>query len=235
MTARTANGLRIALTAAVTAGIVHFGAAARAQADFEGIWVLNVPFDSGQPGPDDFKLTPAGQAEAERFSAATDPSFRCIMPGVPRGLLDPYPLEIIQQEHQIVLLHEYYHQVRRIFMDGREAPDYWPVSLNGYSTGHWEGETLVVRTTHLSPDNYMDISGRPFSGADDTYVIERYTRSGDVIDFTAEVYDPTYYEGPYPMKFSWKLAPDGEIWEYACDPRFGDVGPEGGNRIPSTP
>ena len=43
------------------------------------------------------------------------------MPGIPRGFTDPYPIEIIQQDHQIVILHEYYHQVRRIFMDGREA------------------------------------------------------------------------------------------------------------------
>ena len=38
------------------------------------------------------------------------------MPGVPRGITDPYLLEIIQQERQIVMLREYFHQVRRIYM-----------------------------------------------------------------------------------------------------------------------
>jgi len=202
----------------LVSGVVH------AQADFEGIWTPNVPPGVGQPALEALKLTPAGQAALEGFNAEDDPSFRCIMPGVPRGLIDPYPLEIIQQDHQIVFLHEYYHQVRRIFMDGREAPEYWPPSLNGYSTGHWEGETLVIRTTHLSPNNYMDINGRPFSGDENTYVIERYTRSDDILSFTAEIHDPAYYEEPYVMRFSWELTPDGEIWEYACDPQFGDVG-----------
>jgi hypothetical protein len=96
--------------------------------------------------------------------------------------------------------------------------------LAGYSTGHWEGETLVVRTTRLSPDNLMTTTGRPFSGAEDTYVIERYTLTDDVITLTAEIHDPTYYEDTYVMRGLWELAPDGEIWEYDCDRSFGDVG-----------
>ena len=199
------------------------GGVAQAQSDFEGIWAPNVPPVAGQPALSDLRFTPEGQAALESFNAENDPSFRCIMPGVPRGLIDPYPLEIIQQDHQIVFLHEYYHQVRRIYLDGREAPEHWPPTLNGYSTGHWEGETLVIRTTHLSPNNYMDINGRPFSGDERTYVIEQYTRSDDVLSMTAEIHDPAYYEEPYVMQYSWAFTPDGEIWEYECDPQFGDV------------
>ena len=218
----------LALLALVTAGgFLHPGAPVHAQADFEGIWVVNPGRIGGPPGEDEIRYTPAGRAEWERFGADVDPSFRCIMPGIPRGFTDPYPIEIIQQDHQIVILHEYYHQVRRIFMDGREAPDYWPNTLGGYSTGRWEGETLIVRTTHMSPDNLMDIHGRPFSGADDTYVIERFTRDGELLSRIAEVHDPTYYETPFVISHEWKLEPDGEIWEYACDPQFGDVGPGG--------
>jgi hypothetical protein len=214
---------KIAFAVAVTAGTAHLSGVVRAQADFEGIWVPDHPPRLGQPLLSEVELTPAGRAEFERFSPENDPSFRCIMPGVPRGLADPYPIEIVQQDHQILMLHEYYHQVRRVFMDGREAPDYWPPSLNGFSTGHWEGATLVVRTTHLSPDNYMSISGLPFSGDEHTYAIEHYTRSADILSFTAEVHDPTNYEEPYVTTGRWNLAPDGEIWEYACNPEFGDV------------
>ncbi len=214
---------KIAFAVAVTVGTIHLTGVARAQADFEGIWTPDHPPGLGQPSLSEVKLTPAGRAEFARFSPEKDPSFRCIMPGVPRGLADPYPIEIVQQDHQILILREYYHQVRRVFMDGREAPDYWPPSLNGYSTGYWEGDTLVVRTTHLSPDNYMSISGLPFSGNEATYAIEHYTRSGDTLTFTAEVHDPTNYEEPYVTIGRWKFAPDGEIWEYSCNPEFGDV------------
>ena len=214
---------KIILGVVVTLGIIHFSGATNAQANFEGIWYANHPEGMGQPPLEELAFTSAGRAAFDRFGADNDPSFRCVMPGVPRGLVDPYPREIIQQGHQIVLLHEYYHQVRRIYMDGREAPEYWPLSLSGYSTGHWEDETLVVRTTHLSPDNLMTTTGRPFSGNDNTYVIERYTRSGDVLMLTAEIHDPTYYEETYVMHGLWNFTPDGEIWEYVCDPSFGNV------------
>lgn len=220
-------GQRALLKIVAGAMLVAASPAALSQFEIEGIWApLRVGEEgrrAGQPPLEDVRLTPAGQSEFEKFSAGSDPSFRCIAPGVPRGLVDPYPREIIEQDHQIVILHEYYHQVRRIFMDGREAPDYWPTSLGGYSTGRWDGNTLVVRTTHLSPDNDMWVSGLPFSGDEDTYVIERYTRSDDILSMAAEIYDPTYYEETYVMTSKWTFSPDGEIWDYECDPDFGAV------------
>lgn len=194
-----------------------------AQADFEGIWNPDHPPRMGQPDPAMVKLTPAGRVELDAFGPDKDPTLRCIMPGIPLGLVDPYPIEIVQQNHQILILYEHFHQVRRIFIDGREAPDDWVPSLMGYSTGHWEGKTLVIRTTHLSPDNYMWTSGFPFSGDENTYVVERWSRDGDVLAFTGEVHDPTYYEEPYVVHGRWNYAPDGEIWEYECIPEFGGI------------
>ena len=207
---------------ATGAWVVYPVDAARAQADFEGIWMHNVPLSTLARVSSELGLTPAGQADWDRYDPQEDPLFRCIMPGVPRGITDPYLLEIIQQEHQIVMLREYFHQVRRIYMDGREAPEHWPPSMSGYSTGRWEGETLVVTTTHLSPDNAMNIQGHPFSGDEHTYVIERYTRIGDELKMEALVHDPTFYQEPHAIEFRWVFAPDKEIWTYACDPRFGD-------------
>lgn len=177
----------------------------------------------GQPDPGTVRLTPAGQAEFDSFSPDKDPTLRCLMPGIPLGLVDPYPIEIVQQEHQILILYEHFHQVRRIFMDGREAPDHWLPSYIGYSTGEWDGDTLVIRTTHMHPDNYMWTAGFPFSGDENTYAIERWWREGDVLRFTGEVHDPTYYEEPYVVNGLWNYAPDGEIWEYECIPEFGGI------------
>ena len=214
---------KIALLISVSAVAVHVAGVAQAQADFEGIWNPQHPPRMGQPPPDEVKLTAEGQVEYAAFSADKDPTLRCLMPGIPLGLVDPYPLEIVQQDHQVLFLYEHFHQVRRIFTDGREAPEHWLPSLGGYSTGQWDGGTLVVRTTHLSPDNYTWTSGFPFSGEEDTYVVERYTRDGDVLTFTGEVHDPRYYEEPYVVNGRWNFAPDGEIWEYECIPEFGGV------------
>jgi len=167
--------------------------------------------------------TPAGRAEFEAFSPEKDPTLRCLMPGIPLGLVDPYPIEIVQQEHQVLILYEHFHQVRRVFTDGRTAPDHWVPSLIGFSTVEWDGGTLVVTTTHLSPDNYTWTAGYPFSGDENAYVVERWFRDGDVLTMRGEVHDPTYYEEPYVVNARWELDPDGEIWEYECIPEYAGV------------
>ena len=217
---RTRKYLLVVAVSVITA---QLSAVAYGQADFSGIWSPKHPPRMGQPHADDVHLTAEGRAEYEAFSQEKDPTMRCLMPGIPLGLVDPYPIEIVHQDHQILFLYEHFHQVRRIFMDGRVAPDHWLVGLMGYSTGEWDEETLVVTTTHLSPDNYMWTAGYPFSGYPETYVVERYTRDGDVLAFTGEVYDPRYYEQPYVVNGRWSYAPDGEIWEYECIPEFGGV------------
>ena len=189
-----------------------------------GIWDPAQGPGSGHPQAGDVGLTPDGRAEFESFSEESDPTLKCIMPGVPLGILDPYPLEIIQQDHQIVFLHEHFHMVRRIFMDGRDAPtDWWP-SLVGFSTGSWEGNTLVVKTTHMSPDNLMWHNGMPFSGDTETYVMERYDFDGDRFAVTAEVFDARYYSRPYIMRGYRERNPDGLIFEYECFPEYNGAG-----------
>ena len=185
-----------------------------------GIWEPARGPGLGHPQPEDVRLTSEGRTEFESFSEERDPTLKCIMPGVPLGIHDPYPLEIIQQDHQIVFLHEHFHMVRRIFMDGREPPENWWPSLVGFSVGRWEENTLVVTTTHMSPDNLMWHNGMPFSGDPETYVIERYDFDGDEFSLTAEVFDPRYYEEPYVIRSARTREPDGVILEYECYPEY---------------
>src|SRR6266508_44283 len=75
----------------------------------------------------------------------TDPEAKCYMGGVPRSTYMPYPFQIIQSPNVIMITYEYAGAVRTVNM-GRptEAPaDSWM----GWSTGHWEGEGLVVVVT----------------------------------------------------------------------------------------
>jgi hypothetical protein len=48
------------------------------------------------------------------------------------------------------MLFEWDHQMRRIYTDGRKMPDGYPPSYMGYSTGKWDGDTLVVETVGLN-------------------------------------------------------------------------------------
>ena len=190
----------------------------------DGIWDPASGPQSGHPPTDSVSLTPTGQAEFETFSRESDPTLQCIMPGVPLGIVDPYPLEIIQQDHQISFLYEHFHMVRRIFLDRTEPPEGWWPSLVGFSSGHWEDDTLVVKTTHMSPNNLMWHTGMPFSGDPETYVIERYEFAGDRFALTAEVFDPRYYEEPYVIRGYRERNSDGIIVEYECFPEFNGAG-----------
>ena len=204
------------LVLSATAIYIQAVGTAAAAPTIGGIWEPTRGARVGHPPAADVRLTLEGRAEFESFSEERDPTLKCILPGVPLGIQDPYPLEIIQQDHQIVFLHEHFHMVRRIFVDGREPPENWWPSLVGFSVGSWEGNTLVVRTTHLSPENLMWHNGMPFSGDPETYVIERYTFDGDEMTLTAEVFDPRYYEEPYVISSARTLAPNGMILEYEC-------------------
>lgn len=64
----------------------------------------------------------------------------------------------------------------------------------GFSVGHWEGDTLLVETTHLLP-GWLDLSGLPMSG-DGTRIVERYELSEDHLSMirTMTIYDPYYTE-----------------------------------------
>jgi hypothetical protein len=82
---------------------------------------------------------------------------------------------------------------RRIWMDDRDPPSEQPLTSMGFSQGHWEGRTLVIETTMLSP-GWLDGSGYPMSGGDDTRIVERWTLAdnGLTLDRTMTIEDKLY-------------------------------------------
>ncbi len=70
---------------------------------------------------------------------------------MPRGMIawQPTRIEIVESDDRVWVLFEAYHQVRRIFLDGRPPVDGEGQLWLGHSNGHWEGDTLVVETINL--------------------------------------------------------------------------------------
>jgi hypothetical protein len=103
-------------------------------------------------------------------------------------------------------------------MDGRTAPAATPRTPMGFSVGRWEGNELVVETTHLSAA-WIDGSGLPMAG-EGTRIVERYAPSEDglTIDRTMTIYDPYYTEPLVRQRYS--AREDGiDLTEQApCDP-----------------
>ena len=101
-------------------------------------------------------------------------------------------MDIYDAGDHYLFLYVEHNASRRIWMDGRSAPADTRATSNGYSVGHWEGDTLVIETTHLLP-GWLDGSGLPMSG-EGTRTVERYNFSADrlSVDRTMTVYDPLY-------------------------------------------
>jgi hypothetical protein len=143
---------------------------------------------------------------------------RCLALGLPRLFGSPYDMDIVDAGSHYVMLHVEHNTPRRIWMDGRQAPaDLQPSSL-GFSVGHWEGDVLVIETTHLSP-GWLDGSGLPMKG-EGTRIVERYELTDDrlAMDRIMTIYDP-YYTQPLVRRRGSARDDNVDIAEQAsCDP-----------------
>ncbi|MDD9891291.1 MAG: hypothetical protein OXU66_12590 [Gammaproteobacteria bacterium] len=160
--------------------------------------------------------TDAAQAKVDQYSYLDDPGLRCVSPGLIRLSGWPYPMEIIQNEKQTTILYESYREVRRVYMDGREAPEFYPNSAMGFSNGHWEGSTLVIETSLLK-SAFVDQAGQPVS--ENARVEERITMSEDGQNLRSKLtlHDPENYQSPIIRYRQWRKTPDVTMMEYDCD------------------
>ena len=97
----------------------------------EGIWV-----ESDGPDWQDQQPTAAAREAMAAFEVEEDPTRRCVAPGFPRAADQPAGLEIIEQDHQVVLIYETWHNVRRIYTDGRRPGPGAIATRMGYSVGY---------------------------------------------------------------------------------------------------
>ncbi|PCJ41170.1 MAG: hypothetical protein COA71_08985 [SAR86 cluster bacterium] len=92
---------------------------------------------------------------------------------------------------------------RTIWMDGREhPPEYAEYTFQGFSSAVWEGNTLVVTTTHQKA-NYHRRNGVPSS--DQRIITEYWTRHGDVLTVVTAVDDPVFFTEPLVRSQNWVL------------------------------
>ena len=172
------------------------------------------------PAAPQYPYTPEAAAErADRLRRGyEDPEARCHLPGVPRALDQPgglYPVQIIQDERSVALLHEAMHDVRIIPTDNSPHPrNYW--AWDGDSRGRWEGDTLVVDVSNFNGRTWLDMSANFVD--EHEHVVERFTLlDRDTIQYDATITDPTVFTRPVSMRFTLKRVPaEQQILEYSC-------------------
>jgi hypothetical protein len=184
--------------------------------------------DTGAPElpPGDFgglKVKPAALAAAKAWKPQDDMtvSRACLPPSIVYATQGPFPFEIHQGRDLIVFKYEYFDQVRIIFLDGRPHPPAdAPHSKTGHSVGRWEGNELVVDTTHLSA---ATITNNGLSHSDDVHVVERFKLSADGKTLMSTMWfeDPQVLDNRGARYIQWTLKPGEFVFPYECDPSFG--------------
>ncbi len=91
-----------------------------------------------------------------------------------------------------------------IWMDGRSHPSqYAEHTRAGFTTGAWEGNTLVTYTTHIKA-GFLRKTGAPSS--DEATMTARFYRHGDVLTVLAIIEDPIYLAQPWLVSKSFQLS-----------------------------
>jgi hypothetical protein len=126
------------------------------------------------------------------------------------------PRQIVQTRDYLVIAAEDAPGPRIIHLNNATRPE--PLrTVEGYSLGHWEGDTLVVQTTHFrTQDPSRFVIGRPLLLSGRSSITERFTRvSPSELFYRFTVNDSELYTQPWSGEFSMMLY-DGPIYEYAC-------------------
>jgi len=155
-----------------------------------------------------------------------NPDAMCLPMGFLQFHQQPQPRQIMNIANPKMILIEYEanHGLRHIYMDGRKLPPqgepqpWW----NGYSVGHWEGDTLVVETNNLRGaedgpyDGWLDVNGSPYSQqAKMTERIRRPSLDHLQIDYTLD--DPKAYTKPWTVRVDQRLIVDQQLIEFECN------------------
>jgi len=165
-----------------------------------------------------------------------DPHARCLPAGIVRLIQTVNGFQVLQHPE----LNRVYmvfgggvHTWRVIHTDGRplvdiDDPDTIPTYM-GYSTGHWEGDTLVVETNGFNEKTWFASGSLPSTRY--LHLTERISRPDfETLRYEVTVNDPGAYTRPWTGGFDvawnwtgWDGSDKAELHEYFCQDNNLDV------------
>jgi hypothetical protein len=168
--------------------------------DWSGFWILPVPTMAEWQQ----QLPPFSEGGRKRYEAAIVPDsepdpLRWCRPQAFTGASGGFEgaLEFLFSPGRVTMLNEM-GLIRRVYTDGRAMPKDFDDRATGFSAGHWEGDTLVVETTHIDPAARIPSpiqGGIPIGRG--ARITERIKRTGtDTIQFDVEVVAPDIFKSP---------------------------------------
>ncbi len=171
------------------------------------------------------------RAEEQRAYRVTGPfnSFLDVDTGE-RCLTDGLPIvpgaynnnfQILQTPDSVAILHEMFRDRRiiRLETQSRSTIRQWL----GDARGRWDGNTLVVETTHFDDKTALRWAGSWRMPTKTMRIVERFTRvSVDTIDYEFTIEDPSKFTSawtasvPMTTDYLGRGVTGGQLYEYAC-------------------
>jgi hypothetical protein len=191
-------------------------------ADLSGVWWIDDRSETAKvdhvalpflpEGADQHKLNREAIAAGKVVPLGDPP---CMPPGLPRMMLSPYPMQILQLPWLVTILHERMHQARLIYIDRDHRADA-DFKYRGDSIGKWDGDALVVDTTSLHGNTLIDKTGIPHSDA--LRVTERFSlkNGGKTLEDRITVEDPRTFTRPWSFTVTYTKRADVRLLEDAC-------------------
>ena len=179
------------------------------------------PIEGGDP-----PWTPEAHADFLRRRQAerdgkpvVNTSTLCLPSGMPRVMTAPYPIEVVVQPKQVIILHEIQHLMRFIYLSEKHpaGDDLFP-TYQGHSVGHWEGDTLVVDTVATEGGlTTLDQADRPKTG--DIHIVEHIRKidGGKKLEDLVTFEDPKVYTKTWTARLLYDWRPDIRFIEYICE------------------
>lgn len=147
--------------------------------------------------------------------AKDDPDSKCMPQGIIKMHAAPLMRKMVQTPNLMLILNERNSAYRQIFLDGRKLEADPNPNFRGYSTGHWEGNALVVESNGFRDDVWIDRNGSPISSA--AKIIERFRRPNfGRLEVEVTVDDPKNYTTPWTVAMVQVLMPDTEMISFYC-------------------
>ncbi|MFT3905839.1 MAG: hypothetical protein QM718_06015 [Steroidobacteraceae bacterium] len=155
------------------------------------------------------------KAQLAKGDKSFDPSStRCAPPGEPRILTESMPFDIVQSDRMLMVGYQWNRLVRTIDIDKAEevlSPYYF-----GTSTGHFSGDTLVVKATGFNDKFFLDRSGMPHSKQLQLTETFSLAAAGKTLKIHIRVEDPQTFSAPWETELTFRKLPNARVAEDIC-------------------
>jgi len=171
---------------------------------------------AGYPGGLPYQPWAAQQVKSQtEQNSKDDPHARCLPDTFVRLYGLPHMQKFVQVPGLLMMIYELNASYRQVFTDGRPLPADPQPSWNGYSSGKWVGDTLVVDSIGFRDGLWLDVVGSPMTAA--AKVRERIRRPDyGHLEIEVSVDDSKAYTRPWTVTLKQNIVVDTELVDEIC-------------------